>query len=192
MRTKAVVMSGLLLLSTISFSQTERGNYIISGRTSLELSRASSHMSNNGTSIPEGEVDLNSFKLTSGFGYFTTDNLALGFSFQYSHSGEDYKSNELTFMPTLMYFIPSGSPLRLYGQIGAGVAYASEKSGSYREFFSGFAYGGGIGLAYFITNNVAVDLGLQLVGTKLSYSEDDNIKIKGASLGSAIGFTLVF
>lgn len=193
MKTKTLVLGGLLLLSTVSFSQTEKGNYILSGRTSIDFVRNSSNLSNNGTQIPEGDVDMNTFKLLSDFGYFVADNFALCLSGVYSHTRENiYKSNELVLMPTLIYYIPLNSAFRPYAQIGVGYANASEKSDIEKEFFSGFAYGGGIGVAYFITKNIAVDFGIQLVATKLTYSEDDNVKINGANLGSALGLSLFF
>ena len=135
---------------------------------------------------------MSSFKAIAGVGYFIADNFALGLSGHYSHTVEaSSKMNEIVLMPTLMYFIPSNSALRLYAQIAAGYANTVEVIAVAR-IFSGPVYGGGIGLAYFINSSIAVDLGIQLVGTKLTYSENENSKIKGSSLGSAIGLTLVF
>ena len=193
MRTKTLVISVLLLLPAVSFSQTERGKYIISGKSSIELVRNNSTWSNNGTPDPGAGVDMSSFKAIAGVGYFIADNFALGLSGHYSHTVEaSSKMNEIVLMPTLMYFIPSNSALRLYAQIAAGYANTIENNSGSKDLFSGPAYGGGIGLAYFINSSIAVDLGIQLVGTKLTYSENENFKIKGSSLGSAIGLTLVF
>jgi len=193
MKITTLVLNGLLLLTTVSFSQTEQGNYIISGTSTIEFARNHSTLSNNGITDPGAEVDINSFKLISGIGYFVLDNLALGLSGHYSHTEESiYQMNEFVFMPTLMYFIPLYSAFRPYAQIGAGYANATEKSDYQKEFFSGFGYGGGIGLAYFINNNIAIDLGIQLTGTKLTYSENDAVKIKGSNFGSAIGLAVTF
>jgi outer membrane protein len=193
MKAKAFLMINLFFISTVTFSQTEKGTLIVSGKASLEFIRTVSNLSYNGASGPSGSSETDTYKFMPAVGYFVANNFALGLSGNYSHSVENiYKSNELVLMPTLMYYIPLKSSLRPYAQAGLGYAKATEKSDIDEESFSGYAFGGGLGLAYFINENISIDLGLQLIRTKLTYTEDANAKITGDSLGSAIGFSLFF
>ncbi len=186
-------MISFFVLSSVTFSQTEKGTLIVSGKTSLEFVRTESNLSYNGTSGPSGSSEMDSFEFMPAIGYFVANNFAIALSGNYSHSVENiYKSNQLVLMPTLMYYIPLESSFRPYIQAGLGYAKATEKSDIDEESFSGYAFGGGLGLAYFITESISVDLGIQLTSTKLTYSEDANAKLKGNNLGSAIGFTLFF
>ena len=193
MSLKAVLMISLFMISSLTFAQTEKGTLIVSGKTSLEFVRTSSDNSYDGTPYPSGGSEMNSFEFMPAIGYFVANNFALALSASYSHSAANvYKSNELVFMPTLMYYIPLKSSFKPYVQAGLGYAKATEKTDIIKESFSGFAFGGGLGLAFFINENISIDLGVELTRTKLTYSEDNNLKTTGDNLGSAIGFTLFF
>ena len=193
MESKAFLMISLFLLSTVSFSQTDKGTLIVSGRTSMEFIHTSSALSYNGTVEPLCGTEIDSFELMPAIGYFVANNFALALLVNYSHSRDRiYKSTELAIMPTLMYYIPLKSSFRPYIEAGIGYVKATEKSDIDKDSFSGYAFGSGLGLAYFINENISVDLGLQLIHKKLTYSEDLNTKITGDNLGSAIGFTLFF
>jgi len=62
-------------------------------------------------------------------------------------------------------------------QAGLGYAEATEKYDIDEESFSGYAFGGGQGLAYFITGNISIDPGIQVTSTKLTYSEDAKVRV---------------
>lgn len=190
---KAVLVISLFMMSTLAFSQTEKGNLIVSGKTSLEFVRTSSNTSYSGTTNPLGSSEMDSFEFMPAIGYFVANNFALALSATYSHSVVNvYKSNELVLMPTIMYYFPLESSFRPYVQAGIGYAKATEKTDFRTDSYSGPAFGGGLGLAYFINENISIDLGVELTRTKLTYSEDNNLKTTGDNLGSAIGFTLFF
>jgi len=196
MRAKVFMMGVLLLVSSAAFSQTEKGTFLVSGRTSLEFVRSVTNFSYDGHSIPEANMDINSFRLYSGLGYFVANNFAAGLSLDFSHStsfpssGEKVKTGELILMPTLMYYIPLESSVRPFVQVGAGYANATEEAGGEKQVFSGIGYGAGAGVAWFVNNKISIDLGIQWAATKLKYSEDTDVKLSGSSLGAAIGISL--
>ncbi len=196
MRTKVIVLSWLLLLPAVLFSQTEKGTFMLSGRTSLDFVRNVANFSYDGHSVPDGNIDMNSFNLFSDLGYFVANNFVAGlscnysFSSSYPSSGEKVKTGELILMPTLIYFIPLESALRPFIQAGGGYANVTEEAGGEKQFLSGFAYGAGAGMAYFINDNFSVDFGIVWTATKLKYSEDSSLKLSGNNLGAAIGFSL--
>lgn len=193
MSSKAVLMISLFMMSVLAFSQTDKGTLIVSGKASMEFVRNYSKLSQYGTSGPGNSSEMNSFEFMPAIGYFVANNFALALSGNYSHSAANiYKSNELVLMPTLLYYFPLESPFKPYVQAGIGYAKATEKTDFDQESYSGPAFGGGLGLAYFINENISIDLGIQLTRTKLTYSEDSNTKITGDNLGSALGFTLFF
>lgn len=184
------------MLCIMSYSQTEKGTFLVSGRTSLEFVRSVTNFSYDGQSVPEANMDINSFRLYSGLGYFVANNLAAGLSFNYSlstsfpSSGEKVKAGELILMPTLMYYIPLESSVRPFIQAGAGYANATEEAGGEKQFFSGIGYGAGAGVAWFVNEKISIDLGIQWAATKMKYSEDTDVKLSGSSLGAAIGISL--
>ncbi len=193
MSSKAVLMISFFMMSALAFPQTDKGTLIVSGKSSLEFVRTSSKYSQYGTPGPSGSSEMNSFEFMPAIGYFIANNFALALSGTYSHSVVNvYKSNELVLMPTIMYYFPLESSFRPYVQAGIGYAKATEKTDFRKDSYSGPAFGGGLGLAYFINENISIDLGVELTRTKLTYSEDSNEKITGDNLGSAIGFTLFF
>ncbi len=189
-------MGAFLMLCIMSYSQTEKGTFLVSGRTSLEFVRSVTNFSYDGQSVPEANMDINSFRLYSGLGYFVANNLAAGLSFNYSlstsfpSSGEKVKAGELILMPTLMYYIPLESSVRPFIQAGAGYANATEEAGGEKQFFSGIGYGAGAGVAWFVNEKISIDLGIQWAATKMKYSEDTDVKLSGSSLGAAIGISL--
>ncbi len=196
MKTKVFILGVLLMLSSASFSQTEKGTFLVSGRTSLEFARSVTNFSYDGQSIPQANSDINSFRLFSDLGYFVANNFVAGVSVNYSlstsfpSSGEKVKAGEFIIMPTLIYYIPLESSLRPFIQVGGGYANATEEAGGDKQNFSGVGYGAGAGLAWFVSEKLSIDLGIQWAGTKLKYSEDSDVKLSGDSLGAAIGFSL--
>lgn len=196
MKTKVFILGAMLMLSSVSFSQTEKGTFLVSGRSSLEFSRNVTNFSYDGQSIPEANADINSLSLFSDLGYFVANNFVVSVSLNYSlsssfpSSGEKVKTGEFIIMPALIYYIPLESSLRPFVQVGGGYANVTEEAGGEKEFFSGVGYGAGAGLAWFVNEKLSIDLGIQWAGTRLKYSEDTSVKLSGNSLGAAIGFSL--
>lgn len=193
MRTKIFTICWLCLLSVPVLSQTEKGNFIISGRSNLEFVRSEGDLSYTNVSSPVYNIKISSFSLQAGVGYFIANNLAFGFSGNYKYENENKtKSNEISILPTLMYFIPLNSSFRPYAQAGFGYAGLTENSGLGKASFTGPAYGIGLGVVYFLNENVALDLGVQWTRSKLRFSEDNNLKHNAENLGVTIGLSLFF
>ncbi len=192
MRSKTALMISFFMLSAIAFSQTEKGTLIVSGKSSLEFIHTKTKISLKGTGSSY-DSKVNSFDFMPAVGYFVADNFAVAFSGNYSHSWDnDSKSNQIILMPTLMYYIPLESSFRPYIQAGFGYVGLTDKDDFDKYSYSGYAFGVGLGLAYFISDNISVDLGIQWIRTKLTSEKPKNLKTIDNSLGSVIGFTLFF
>ena len=192
MRSKAALMISFFMLSAIAFSQTEKGTLIVSGNNSLEFTHTEGKLTDKETGS-SSRSKVNTLEFMPAVGYFVADNFAVALSVDYIRSlQKNYKSNQLSFMPTLMYYFPGESSFRPNVQAGFGYAVLKEKFNTYKESFSGYAYGAGLGLDYFISDNIAVGLGIQWIGTKMTYSEDKDLKTTANALGSVIEFSLFF
>lgn len=200
MKTKIFIFSILMLLSSMVYAQTEKGTFLISGKSSLEFVKNNTNLtySSAGRGFDHrGSTHVNSFVLSPAIAYFVANNFAVGLSSTYSYTDTradiqniENQTNSLILMPTLMYYIPLKSKFRPYVQIGGGFAGQTIKESGQRQSFTGFALGGGAGLAYFINKNLSIDLGLELVDSEVSYSEDTNLKLSTGNLGTVIGFSI--
>ena len=187
-----------LMVTTMTLSaQTEKGQFIISGQTSLGLS-----YSNDETSNPRGSggtisQESYSFNVAPAFGYFVIDNLALSLQADYKLEDSDYvdKMSQFTIMPSVLYYLPTDKPVRPFASLGAGYADITQhipisNSSTQKHSFSGFTWGAAVGAAYFLNNYVAIDLSLQYSNINTSYSSDSSMKIKQNGFAASIGFSL--
>ncbi|UOR04096.1 acyloxyacyl hydrolase [Hymenobacter aerilatus] len=178
------LLAALLCAGSAAHAQTEQGTRV------LGLSGG------NFTFQSDRNVANYAGSLTPSVGTFVADNIALGVAvpFELRHSkikrGVSSKTNtySLGVTPWLRYYIPSESRHRLFGEIGAGVAFerAATKIGGDKNGDTSFLFLGniGAGYSYFITPQ----LGLEGV---LSYGQNTAAKesqISRGTLGLNIGF----
>lgn len=148
---KKTLLTLLLLLSCSlgAFAQTEKGGKEVGGSFSMSY-------------MPS--ADLFHFALLPQFSYFVIDNLSIGGSLSAElAASEGQLISTFTILPTAKYYFEASPKLKPYLmlQVGGGILTARDGSGS---LGSGgvFQFGGGAGVAYFLTRNVALDLGLRV------------------------------
>lgn len=194
MKTRITFTGLLLLVSIISWSQTEKGTFYMSGATSMTFNRSVGTAFDNGASDMESYVDINSFKLQAEFGFFILKDLSLGIVIDHSsakdfRTSEPEKSNQTLFMPSLAYVIPLKSELRPFVQIGAGLASVRQGEGIDEQSYVGIALAGVLGAKYFVTESVALDFGVQLSNASVTNKKDD-ISINIDNLTAGFGISL--
>ncbi|REG96284.1 outer membrane beta-barrel protein [Flavobacterium aquicola] len=206
-----------LLIALISFgaitAQTEKGSFMISGKTGLGFTSATVEYEYEGKTTDGPKTT--SFSISPSAGYFIIDNLSIGLEFDYTatkikqevsyipplstgyNPAIDFENTQNTFaiIPTATYFF-SKEKFRPF--IEAGMGYATiknetktlESSGvisTNESDGNGLVWGGGGGIAYFISQTICFDLGISY--SQFTYEEKD-IKTKSGILGANIGISI--
>lgn len=194
MKQKLLVVAVLFcFFSSAITAQTEKGKFSISGRSSIEGAYFSNRIYGDNISIGDREamdVDGYSFSITPSLSYFVIDNLSIGGQATYSISDGDYqsKTTEFILMPTVAYYIPTGKVVRPFVALGAGYANVSMEDMS----FSGFTWAGGVGAAFFISNNISIDLMAEYAELSARTSNNSNYKYSTKGLGGSVGLSVYF
>jgi len=150
-------------------AQTEKGSWVVGGSTTIGFNSVGTKVKADGDSYDGPKVST--FNFTPSVGYFVMDKLAVGLDLGYTSittkdsDGEFYEDEKVTnsvftVLPTATYYFNSGTKIMPY--IGAGVGYGSNKTkvDSYSYTVDGFTWKAKGGIAYLITDKVAVDLGV--------------------------------
>lgn len=184
----------LLLLSAITFAQTEKGKFMVSGRSSLDLTYSKTKFE--GTNLTQ---DTYNFTVAPALGYFVIDNL--GVSLQTSYGVKDGKTDnqmsQFAIMPGVVYYVPTGSVFRPFVQLGGGYVNISTKTplasgGKATNSFNGYTWAGGVGIAFFVKKNISLELAGQYASVRTSFSGDSSIQMNIDGFGGSIGFSLFF
>jgi hypothetical protein len=196
-----------LLLITVSFSQVEKGFFFINPNASFSLRNTKTK-----SSFPI-ESDQTSFSLRNQLGYFVRYNFAVGASLNYSYSSteSEQKGSGLGFPSNAFKSSSSQSSI----QIGPFIRYYQEVSEDVQvylhleylytnKFFETSSavmdeseettdtqiFYGGLGLAFFLTEQSSIDLSLLYL-----YSNQDvssNVSATRSGLVTAIGYSFYF
>lgn len=201
---KLLMVAVLLTMATGSFAQTKKGNLVLSGGTGLQFMSVNSKAIYDGKTTSENKGSSLSF--TPSLAYFIVDNLAIGLAGKFTttsskneNAGNLYKnvSTSTMLLPTVLYYFPVEGKIKPLIQIGAGLdsySYNSTYPGSIenKSSASGLALNFGGGIAYFMNENISLDLGLAYTSTKLTDGNDSKRKTKQGNFGANIGFSIYF
>lgn len=197
-----------LFLCSSTSAQTQKGNFVLSGKTDLNF--LFSNVTTGTDSVQTGKTTGNQYGLTAGAGYFVVNNLALGifgtYSYSYSKIGaSNYQpsntqniTQSFTILPQLQYYLPVEGKLKPFTAIGVGYMWLQERDSRVTENYnkvyslSGPAFTGGIGVSYFITNSVALDLGFQYSYNRLKDELIDNQIMKEKQFAGRLGVSVFF
>ncbi len=165
---KGLLIAAMALFG-LSNAQTEKGTWMLSGTSTIGFNSLS-------ISVKEGNKSENSpsvslFAVTPSAAYFVQDNLAIGadlgvLSASVGESKDKVSMTAFTIMPTAKYYFATASKVHPY--LGAGIGYSSIKvtmpdfwsEGTTSETVDGFSWKANGGIALFVAENVAFDLGL--------------------------------
>lgn len=203
MKQKFFIVSVLFCLFSFTMSaQTEKGKFSISGRSSMEGAYFSNRVYGANIDISDREaMDLDGYSITitPSIGYFVIDNLSVGGQASFSITDGDYqsKTSQFILMPTVAYYIPTRKPVRPFVALGAGYANVSLEmamQGAQAESmsFGGFTWAGGLGAAFFVSNNISIDLMAEYAEVSARYSTDSSYKYSTKGLGESVGLSVYF
>lgn len=209
MRFKILTLSLLCILFCSSASaQTEKGNFVISGKTDLNFLFANTVLGTD--SVETGKIKNNQFGFTAAAGYFILNNLNIGISGSYSYSYTKTNATQLlpdntetitqsfTILPQANYYFPVAGKLRPFVGIGAGYIWLEERdsrfTGNNNEVYSmnGTVFTAGAGLSYFINHSVSFDLGFQYSHSKLKEKRNESQIQKQNSVAGTVGVSVFF
>ena len=170
----------LFLFCSSTFAQTQKGNFVISGKTNLNF--LLSNITTGTDSIQTGKSSSSQFDFTAGAAYFIANNLSVGvagtYSYNYSKIESGYATQNITqsytVLPQVQYYFPIEGKLKPSILIGGGYVWLQERdsrvSENYNKVYSlsGPSFAGGVGFSYFIIPSVSFDLGLQYSYAKLN------------------------
>lgn len=192
-------MGALLFLSAIAFAQTEKGRFTVSGRSSIDFSYSNTKFK--GGSIPDSEAtgETYNFNIAPAVGFFLFNDFAVTLQTSYGISDGNTNSqmSQFAVIPGVIYYVPTGSIVRPFVQAGGGYANISMKTpltsgGKATNSFNGYTLAGGVGVAFFVRENIAIELAGQYATVKTSFSGDSSIKMNMDGFSGSIGFSLFF
>ncbi|MDA0176455.1 MULTISPECIES: outer membrane beta-barrel protein [Mesoflavibacter] len=118
------------------------------------------------------EEKTNEFSINPKAGYFVSDDLAVGIELSYNSATQDVAGTETADFSAFgagvfarYYFLDLGSRFTTYSELGLGFASAENKIADVKS--NGFGAGLGLGINYFVKENIAINFGLTDV---LSYN----------------------
>jgi len=187
-------MRKLLLVGAVALfgamnAQTQKGGWMLSGKTELSFNSAKTKLEVQGNNF--GETKTTTVSIAPAASYFVIDNLAVGLGLAYtSQKIEDSKSNTFAILPQATYFFPVSGEVKPF--IEAGIGFATNKTTMMGEDvkFNGLAYGFGAGVAYFINPSVAFNLGVNYSAANLKYKENGDVKNNTNNIGVGIGISV--
>ncbi|WP_395761872.1 OmpW family outer membrane protein [Elizabethkingia anophelis] len=195
---KKLLISACALLTLGVCAQTKKGNWVVSGSTTLGFD-------NTNTKFKSGNITVsgpktNKFTITPSAGYFVMDNLSIAADLEFTskstkENNGTYKdtTNSFAISPTATYYFTDNKTVKPY--IGAGIGYVSitdtqeYRGRSDEDTTNGLAWKVKGGIAYFIRHNVAADLGISY--SQFS-SKEDGITTNVNNFGVGIGISVFF
>lgn len=206
-------MKKIFLALSLSFigvmsAQTEKGSFIISGKTGLSFTSNTVKYKYDGQTIDGPKT--NTFNISPSVGYFVADNFALGLALEYKSTTtkQDIEmfdpiitteyikttQNILSIVPNATYFFSQGK-LRPYLSAGLGLASAKNKSNfTSEDAFSntesnntGLVWTANGGLMFVIAPTIGLDLGLGYA----NYSfKERGLKTNSGAFGANVGVSV--
>lgn len=193
-----------LFISSSSIAQTQKGNFVLSGKTGLNF--LFTNVTSGAGSIETGKSKSNDYAYALGADLFIADNLSFGVAGNYSYNYSKIQSESITenitqtftVIPQLQYYFPLEGKLKPVVSVGGGYAWLQEIDSRVTTFFnqiysiSGPAFAGGAGFSYFITPYVSFDLGFQYSYMKLKDKLASEQFQKQKQIAGSMGVSVFF
>jgi outer membrane protein len=168
------------LVCTI-YSQTEAGKFHISANSDLSYSATKSKFQYDGETIGEA-TKVSNFSIKPTVGYFVTDGLALGLSFDFeSTSYESSTSSSIMAGPYVKYYL-GGTNIKPFVQGDLLVGKVDDAN------ISGSDIAGGV--AVFLNDVVSLEFGIGYGNVSLIDPDDTKAKYKTSGFALVGGFSI--
>jgi len=184
----------LLILTgfaTVATAQTEKGNFLLGGTSSLNFASLSVNLENDNISEDVGK--MSNLEFTPGAGYFIADNLAVGVQFSVNSASQEEDGDKYTETTTMLlpfarlYF--GKSNVKPFVQAGIGPGWQKGGYNNDKETENLTLYEVDGGLAVFINRHISLDF---ILGFGWATAKPDNWKITTKGIGGEIGFSIIF
>lgn len=184
---KLLVIVATAMFSLTTFSQTNKGTVLIDGQSSFDLSFLNTE--DEGYFQPQ-KTSSTTLSLSPSVGYFVSNNFVMGLSIQLrSTKIEDYTVSTIGAGPFARYYFGS-SNINPFIQGEFGISSSTAKLGTQSSKSSGFGYGIGGGVAFILTENVALNAVLEYGGTTEKDPDDSRSKTTIAGIYLGLGFSV--
>lgn len=164
-------------------AQMSKGNWVVSGSTTVSFSNASSKFKYDGNSTDGPKIST--FMVAPSVGYFVTDNIAVGMDLTFISvsdkdvDGDKTTSNTTSIMPMGTYYFKGDTNLVPYAGVGVGYASFSNKFTSsnfdYKTTSDGLSWKAKGGIVYLLTPSIGLDFGLSYQGFSAKQDVDTGI-----------------
>jgi opacity protein-like surface antigen len=182
----------LLILSSVVSAQTEQGKFLIGAQTGLSFSSMD-------TEFKSDEIDRElgtekKISLIPQLGYFVSDGFLVGASLpivsnKVESGNEEMKNSRIALIPFARYYFGKTN-VKPYLHAGFGFGSAKEELASDEQDYSLAAFEFGGGMAVFLNESIAVDLGLGYTSTRLKPDGGvNNSRLVTSGLAFQVGFT---
>jgi hypothetical protein len=187
----------LFIIHIAAFTQPVEGNYWVSGAVSFYTSTSKTVSGSTTTTGPS----TTQFALMPAAGLFLSSELLLGSSLGFSNSiqkshqldGETRLSNPLvTLSPFVRYYVNPGQSFMMYGEAFVSAGFGAVKwkytmgnqSVTSRSSLTELGMGGRVGLAYYLSEMLALEMRLGLINLNFtSITDEDDVQLRNTSLG---------
>lgn len=196
MNKRIIVTVSALLLCVGAVAQIEQGRFLAGGSVGFSVQ--------NYKAVYNGQTTYDSkttaFSLSPRAGYFVTDAIVVGAGLSLSTSStkycecsdtEKYSSASISFSPFARYYLPQ----RLFGQLELGLGSSKRKwiyddTDNEESKSKFFVWSLGVGYAYFLNNNVAIEPLVSYNATTYTNRDDTKDKDKYGNIMLQLGFSI--
>lgn len=159
-----ILLMAFVALATLQ-AQTERGRFIFGGGTSVDVTK------NKGGLSTASETSSTTILIKPEVGYFLFNDFSIGLSaILNGNTGNNSDAGNADFLSEFKYFF-KGTNFRPFVKANVGyrmeninVRYAGKMS---TNSLNGLVFGGGVGGAFFVKENISIDLSLQYLHSNL-------------------------
>lgn len=142
---KLTLLAFAVFASTFASAQTEKGSMLLGGTAGF------------GAQFNEFN-DVFSVNIFPDFGYFAADGIAVGASLNFGYSKADESdATSFGFIPFARYYLNQGNAPMFFLQAKIGVVTNRIDNGFGANTVSGAVFGGGPGMAIFLTDQIAIE-----------------------------------
>lgn len=204
---KKIIVLALFITQFVA-AQTEKGKFLISGKTGTDFSWAKT---NSKSPFGTSKTETSRFEFSPTAAYFVSDNLFIGLTSLYSYEHINFNLNSTestslyTLMPTVGYYFVTETKFRPF--VSGGIGLVNSKytfkgtpmtipdpafSNTFTVKSNGFVANLAAGVSYFVTKNISFDG--QVAYTYVSLKNKDNRDIKSTTngVGLSVGISAFF
>jgi outer membrane protein len=197
MKRKISLLAGALIIALGLNAQVEQGKILIGGSSNLRFSSNTMSSEVVGVEDSDSQLKTSEFSFEPQVGYFVIDGLAVGIDLSYISSKSKWGDMDWSDPSTALgiglfgkYYV-GDTNIKPFAQANIGfmsISYGDDDTDKY----SGLAFGGVLGAAYFINEYVGLEMGIGYAFAKIKNKDNKDEIGKESGLGVNIGIVVAF